>query len=122
MFSAAAPAQAAVATARDVKKHFFHVSASVARDQVFRRSLVNDKARAQHDDVVAHPLDLAHVVRREQHRASAFPLIVLEIRAHPVADSGSSDAVGSSSSNTSGWLRSALASETRVRWPAERLP
>ena len=36
--------------------------------------------------------------------------------------SGSSDAVGSSSSSTSGSFSIAFASDTRVRCPAERLP
>ena len=51
-----------------------------------RRALVDEHPRAQHDDVVAHPLDLAHVVRREQHRAAGAVLVALEVRAHPVAD------------------------------------
>ena len=36
--------------------------------------------------------------------------------------SGSSEAVGSSRSSTSGSFSTAFASETRVRWPADRLP
>ena len=72
--------------ARDVEKHFFHRVAAVALDQLRGRSLVHDVARAQHDHVGAHPLDLAHVVRREQHRAAARSLVVLEVGAHSVAD------------------------------------
>ena len=69
--SAPAPAGGlAVRAARDVEEHLLHVGAAVARDQLCRRALVDDHAGAQHDHVVAHPLDFAHVVRREQHRAA----------------------------------------------------
>src|SRR6185295_20061588 len=77
---------AIVATAGHVEKDLLHAFAAIAGKKVLRRALVDDETRAQHDHVVAHALDFAHVMRREQHRATAAPLILLEVRAHPVTD------------------------------------
>src|SRR2546423_1815405 len=63
------------ASAGDIQEDFFHALTAIARDQLPRRTLVDDDTGAQHDDVVAHPLDLAHVMRREQHRAAGAALI-----------------------------------------------
>ena len=78
---AAVPAVRLVgAPSRDVEEHLLHVLAAVALDQRPRRALVDDHAGAQHDHVVAHPLDLAHVMRREQHRAAGAALVVARDR------------------------------------------
>ena len=42
----------------------------------------------EHDDAVAQALDLAHVVRGEQHGRAALAAIVLEPAAHPVGSVG----------------------------------
>ena len=68
------------------EEHLLHVGAAVARDEIVRRALVDDGAGAKHDHVVAHALDLAHVVRGEEHGAATRALVVLEIGAHAVAD------------------------------------
>jgi hypothetical protein len=110
------------APASDVEKDFFHVAAPVALDQFARAALVHDDAGAQHDHVVAHSLHFAHVVRREQHRAAGAALVALEVRAHPVADVGIERSGGLVQQQHFGLVQHGLASDTRVRWPADRLP
>ena len=111
------------APARDVEEHLLEIGAAIARDEIGRRVVVNDLALLQHDDALAQPLDLAHVVRGEQHGGAARRRDSAPASERTQsAVSGSSDAVGSSSSSTSGSLISDLASATRVFWPADSLP
>src|SRR4029077_14533757 len=64
--------------ARDVEEHLFQIAAAVAVDQLRRRIVVLDSASLEHDDAVAQPLDLAHVVGGEQHGRAALATIALE--------------------------------------------
>ena len=76
------------AAARDVEEHLFEIAAAVAREQARRRVVVLDAAALHHDDAVAQPLDLAHVVRGEQDGGAALAAIALEPAAHPVGGVG----------------------------------
>ena len=88
-----------------------------------RGVVVLDPAALHDDDAVAQPLDLEHVVRGEQDGGAVLLAIGLRDATRiQSAVSGSSEAVGSSSSSSSGRLISALASATRVFWPADSLP
>src|ERR1700730_13249597 len=72
------------AAACHVEKDFYEIVAAVTRQQSRRRIVIHDHAALHHDDAVAQPLDLAHVVGGEQHRGAPFGGVVLEVGAHPV--------------------------------------
>ena len=72
------------AAADHVEKHLFQRSPSIGRDQSGRRLVLDDAALMKQNDAVGQPLDLGHVVRREQQRRPAGLGIVLELAPHPV--------------------------------------
>ena len=94
------------------------------RSEQFRRAAIADNASLlQHDHPIAEPFDFDHIMRSEQDggalsRADSSRCGVLT----QSAVSGSSEAVGSSSSRISGSLMSAFAKATRVFCPAESWP
>src|SRR5205814_4454704 len=75
-------------SARDIEKHLFHAVASVTGHQRVRCALIDEKAGAQHDHVIAHPLDFHHVVRSEEHGAAAGALIAVDVRSDSMTESG----------------------------------
>ncbi len=76
------------AAAGDVEKHVLLGRPAVAADQVAGRPAIDDMAVLHHDDVVAQPLDLGHVVRGEHDRGAAFAAVTVEMVADPIGGVG----------------------------------
>ena len=76
----------------------------------------------QHDDPLAEPLDLGHVVGGEQHGCAALAAIALELGAHPVGGIGIERGGRLVEQQHLRLVEQRLGEPTRVFWPAESLP
>src|SRR5439155_8834384 len=76
------------AAAGDVKENLFERLAAIASDKVGRRVVVLDAPPLHHDDALAQPLDLGHVVGGEQQSGGALLAVLFEPRAYPVGGIG----------------------------------
>jgi hypothetical protein len=72
----------------DVEEHLLHGLAAIAGDELARRALVDDPAGLHHQHVIAHALDLEHVVRCEQQRGAGVAAVARQMGAHPVGRVG----------------------------------
>src|SRR5215467_5201281 len=96
--------------------------ASIALEQPRRRAVILDPSLFHDDDAVAKPFDFVHIVGGKEYGGAALRAVMLQSRSHPISGIRIERSGGSSSSNTSGRLIRALASETRVLCPEDSLP
>ena len=71
-----------------MQENFFQVFAAVARDQVGRRSAIDDGACTHDGDIGGHALDLRHIVRGEQYGRAGSRLVIDQIAADPIGGVG----------------------------------
>ena len=109
--------------AGDVDENFLHVAATVTGQQFRRRAAIDEAAAAQYQDIVTTDVrPFRTCCAKPAGSWPRFVPVLLEQAAHIVGGVGIEDAVGSSSSSSSGSLSIDLAITTRVRWPADSRP
>ena len=104
----------------EVQEHAFEVARAVRRGDLGRRAVGDDTPVRQEHDALADLLDVAHVVTRHQAARCRALARARAVRSGTrSATSGSSEAVGSSSTSRCGRCSVARTMPTSVRWPDE---
>src|SRR5947209_2237360 len=72
-----------IAAARHIKKNLFQRGPVVARQNAGWTVVVLDLAALENDHAITQPLDLGHVVRRQQNRCVMPGAVIVEMTADP---------------------------------------
>ena len=105
------------ACSREVQEDLFQVGPPKSAATSVGFPFGDDVTTGHEHDPLAQPLDLDHVVAGDQQRGALLGAQALEPVPHRRATSGSSEAVGSSSTSSRGWCNVAFTMPTNVRCP-----